>query len=212
MGTVELLGPLLLRGLGRTLRFQIQDAHHYRRFRETGRSVIFILWHARLLPLVYLHRQEGVVGLVSQHRDGEYIARVMQRMGFDTVRGSSTRGGSEALRELVRWLRRNRDLAITPDGPRGPARRVKAGVITVARLSGAPIIPVAAGSSRAWRARSWDEFVVPGPFARIQVRYGQGIHVPRSAGEEDLETYRRKVEEELNRLTDEVDGMEESKT
>lgn len=205
-----LLGPFLLSLLGGTLRFRVHDARHFLRFREDGRSVIFVLWHSRLLPLVYLHRKEGVVGLVSQHRDGEHIARVMARMGFGTVRGSSTRGGSEALRELVRSVRDHRDLAITPDGPRGPARKLKAGALTVARLTGAPLIPVAAGSRRAWRADSWDGFMVPRPFSTLHVRYGPALVVPRRASAGEVERLRIELEERLNRITDQVDGVEDS--
>jgi len=208
LGAATLLGPIFLSLLGTTLRFQVQDARHFLKYRQAGQNVIFVLWHSRLLPLVYLHRKEGVVGLVSQHRDGEYIARVMARMGFGTVRGSSTRGGSQALRDLVRSVREGRDLAITPDGPRGPARRLKPGALTVARLTGAPLIPVAAGGTRVWRARSWDGFMVPKPFSTLRVRYGPGVFIPRSSSDQELESHRTELEAELNRLTDQVDRGE----
>ncbi|TVR58766.1 MAG: DUF374 domain-containing protein [Gemmatimonadales bacterium] len=203
---VEVLGSGVLTGLGATLRYTVSETHHYAGFREAGRPVIFIFWHSRLLPLVHLHRGQGVVALVSHHRDGEYIARVIRRRGFEAARGSSTRGGSEALRDLVRWARKGRDIGITPDGPKGPARRLKLGAVTLGRITGLPLVPAAAAASRAWRARSWDRFVVPAPFARIHVRYAAPITIPRDASEEELESLRLRAESELNRITDQVDA------
>ncbi len=202
---VGLLGGGFLSLLGATFRYRVSETHHYTAFREEGRPVIFILWHARLLSLVHRHRGEGVVALVSRHRDGEYIARVIRRGGFEAARGSSTRGGGEALRDLVRWTRKGHDIAITPDGPKGPARRLKPGALTLARITGLPLVPAAAAASRSWRATSWDRFVVPAPFARIHVRYAPPIHVSRDASEEELEALRLQAESELNRITDEVD-------
>ncbi len=204
---VEFLGTAFVRTLGFTLRFRVSDVEHHQELRQAGQPVIFLLWHARLLPLSYLHRRQDVVALVSEHRDGEYLARVMQRMGFGTARGSSSRGGSRGLRELVHAARAGHDLAITPDGPRGPARELKVGALTVARLTGFPLVPVSAGGTRVWRASSWDRFMVPKPFATIRVKYGPPVKVARSASPEELEDHRVRLERELNRLTDEVDGV-----
>lgn len=206
---VSRAGSAFLSTLGATLRFDVEGAEPLRRLRAAGQPVIFALWHSRLLPLIHLHRNEGVVALVSKHRDGEYIARVMQRRGFGTARGSSTRGGVHGMRQLIRVARSGRDLAITPDGPRGPARVLKMGAITVARVGRLPIIPVTAGCSRSWRAGSWDRFMVPKPFARIEVRYAPPVHVPRDADEGELERLRQELEVTLNRITDEVDGVGE---
>jgi len=203
---VELLGSGFLAALGTTLRYTVSETHHYAPFREAGRPVIFILWHSRLLPLVHLHRGQGVVALVSHHRDGEYIARVIRRRGFEAARGSSTRGGTEGLRDLVRWARKGHDIAITPDGPKGPARRLKLGALTLGRVTGLPLVPAAAAASRAWRARSWDRFVVPAPFARLHVRYAAPISVPRDSSDAELESIRLRAESELNRITDQVDA------
>ena len=198
---VALGGGGFLRVLGGTLRFQVRGAEAFEQFRRQGRPVIFTFWHSWILPLAYLHRNEGAVVLVSRHADGEYIARVLEGMGFRTARGSSTRGGVQGLRELVRHLREGRDAAITPDGPRGPARRFKAGALVLARLTGAPVIPVGVRPGRCWRVNSWDRFVVPGPFARFQVEYGEPHFVPRDAEEEELNARARELEEVLNRLS-----------
>lgn len=203
---VGVSGSAFLSILGATLRFEVEGAGHYLPFRREGRPFIFALWHSRLLPLIHYHRNEGVVALVSQHRDGEYIAQVLERRGFGTARGSSTRGGAQGLRQLVRVARAGRDLAVTTDGPRGPARVFKMGALTLARLGGLPIVPVSAGGARVWRARSWDRMVVPKPFARLQVKYAPPVEVPRSLGDDGMEELRRHLEDELNRITDEVDG------
>jgi len=201
LGAISLFGTTLLRGLFATTRTTLVDAHHLEELREAGRPVVFVLWHGQLLPLVHQHREEGVAVLVSEHRDGEYIARVLERSGFETVRGSSTRGGTRGLKGLIRAARAGRDLGITPDGPRGPARRFKPGALLAAQVTGSVIVPIAGGASRAWQADSWDRFLVPRPFSRVVVAYGEGVVVPREATEEDRAELARGLERTLDRLT-----------
>ncbi len=202
---LELLGSAFLHLLGRSWRFEREGVEHFQAFRDRGEPVIFLFWHSRILPLAHLHRNEGAVVLISEHRDGELIARLVERRGFGTARGSSTRGGSRGLRGLLRALRNGHDLAITPDGPKGPPRRLKLGALVAAERSGAPLIPLSVGARRAWRVRSWDRFLVPHPFARIQVVYGPPVHVPRGASREEFVEIASRVDAELNRLTDLVD-------
>lgn len=159
---------------------------NYLRFRREGTPVVFVFWHGQLLPLVHYHRDEGIVVLVSEHADGEYITRVIERHGFGTARGSSTRGGTKGLKALIRAARAGKDLALTPDGPRGPAGDFKPGALAVAQTLGLPIIPVAAAASGGWRFNSWDGFLVPKPFARVALGYGEPVFVPRDATREDL--------------------------
>ncbi|TVP42228.1 MAG: DUF374 domain-containing protein [Gemmatimonadales bacterium] len=204
-GLLEVLGSGLLWFLGWSWRFDLHGREHFQSFREEGRPVIFLFWHSRILPLAHLHRNEGAVVLISRHRDGELIARLVERRGFRTVRGSSSRGGARGLRGLLRALREGSDLAITPDGPRGPARRLKAGPLLAAQRSGAPLILVGAGARRAWRVKSWDRFLVPWPFARVEVRYGPPIFVERDLDPRELEAVAAHVDAELNLLTDRVD-------
>ena len=135
----------------------------------------FALWHGELLPLLYHHRGQGVAVLISEHRDGELIARIAQRFGFRTVRGSTSRGASRALVGLVRELEQGHDVAITPDGPRGPAHAFAPGALIAAQRAGVPVIPVRASATRAWRLRSWDRFLIPKPFCRITVAYGSPV-------------------------------------
>lgn len=195
------IGRGLLASLFATTRCRREGAHHYLDFRRSGRPVIFVFWHGQLLPLVHYHRNEGIVVLVSEHADGEYISRVIRQYGFGTVRGSSTRGGVKGLKGLIRAAREGRDLGITPDGPRGPARQFKAGALRAAQVTGLPIIPLSTWPSRAWRLDSWDRFLVPKPFSRIQIVYGPARTVPRRADPRRLEDETRSLQEELDRLT-----------
>lgn len=196
---------LLNRLLGSS-RFDLHGTEHLERLRGEGRGCIYVLWHGRLLPLGYLHRGQGVVGLISRSEDGEHLARALGRWGFVAVRGSSSRGGSAALREVVRHAQAGRSVAITPDGPRGPRQKMKPGVIVAAQLTGLPIVPVAAGANRGWWFGGWDRFLVPKPFTRIRVVYGEPVEVPRELGEGAERQYMERLEGELNRLTRWVDG------
>ncbi|UCF19519.1 MAG: lysophospholipid acyltransferase family protein [Gemmatimonadota bacterium] len=202
---VESLGPYLFHGLYWGLRFEVEGSEHQQRTWEAGQPVVFITWHGRILPLLYLYRNRGLVMLVSRHRDGEYLARLGVRLGYDAVRGSSTHGGFESLRDLVRKVRAGRSLAITPDGPQGPREKFKPGALQVARLTGAPIIPVMAGCRRAWWVEGWDRFLVPKPFARIRVAIGKPHYVTREAGVRELADHARRLEVELQNLKATVD-------
>lgn len=189
-----------------SIRFQVRDQHHLDRLRAANRTVIFVLWHGRLLPLTYYHRGRGIATIISASSDGELIARVVERWDYAVVRGSSSRGGGAALRGLVSHARRGRDLAITPDGPRGPRQRMKPGALTAARLTGMPLLPLAAGCDRAWWFEGWDRFLVPKPFATVRIAYGRPYDVPRDADEARLGEIAADVEAELNRLVEETDA------
>jgi lysophospholipid acyltransferase (LPLAT)-like uncharacterized protein len=172
-----------------------------------GRTpVIYAVWHARilLLPCLYGGRRARV--LASRSRDGELVARFMTRFGLEAVRGSSSRGGASALRALLRSLLEGRDVVVVPDGPRGPREMLTPGVVALARLSGAPIVPVAVGASAEWRLRSWDEFRIPRPFARCVVRFGDPIYVARDGGAAAEEGARKDVEAALRALSWRVDA------
>lgn len=189
-----------------TTRVRRTGTEHFERFRRRGSPVIFVFWHGQLLPLVHHHRHEGIVVLVSEHGDGEYIARIIERNGFGTVRGSSTRGGIDGLRGLVRAARAGRDLAITPDGPRGPRAEFKPGALVAARMTGLPIIPLAVGSSAGWHLSSWDGFLVPKPLSTVRIEYLAPRFVPRSAPRDRLERMAAEIGADLDAATARVDG------
>jgi lysophospholipid acyltransferase (LPLAT)-like uncharacterized protein len=175
------LGVLLLRLLAATWRVRATGDEIVRGFRAARQPIVFTLWHGQMLPLLWHHRGQGVAVLISEHRDGEIVARVAAALGFRTVRGSTYRGADRALVGLVRELRAGRDVAVTPDGPRGPARQFAPGALVAAQRSGAPIVTVGMAASRAWRLRSWDGFMIPKPFARVVVAYGTATVEPGTA-------------------------------
>lgn len=167
-----------------------------------GRPYIAAFWHSRLLMAPTGWRSQAPLSvLISQHRDGEMIARTVHQFGVHTVRGSTTRGGSKALRELLLAVKNGSNVAITPDGPRGPCMRAQSGIILLARLSGAPIVPSTYSVSRRKLASSWDRFVIALPFSRGLYLWGAPIHVAHDADDEALETARLKLENTLNELT-----------
>lgn len=166
-----MLGRGFLQVLSRTWRIRVVNGEYVRDLRRTGRPFIFALWHGQLLPLLWHHRGEGVLILISEHRDGELVARAAQSLGYGLIRGSSTHGAERALISLVRELKSGHEVAITPDGPRGPAKSFAPGALVAAQRSDSYILPVAASADRAWRLRSWDRFIIPKPFARVTVAY-----------------------------------------
>jgi lysophospholipid acyltransferase (LPLAT)-like uncharacterized protein len=185
---VILVGRGFLNVLARTWRIRVVNGEHVLKLRASGLPFIFALWHGHLLPLLWHHRDEGVKVLISEHRDGEIVARAAESLGYGLIRGSSTRGADRALIALVRELQAGREVAITPDGPKGPAGKFAPGALIAAQRSSSFILPVAASASRSWRLKSWDRFMIPKPFARVTVAYGPPTKVlatnPRAALEE----------------------------
>ena len=181
-------GTFLIRLLGMTWRVRVVNGETVGAVRAAGQRVIFTLWHGELLPLLWAHRGQGIAVVISEHRDGEIIAQIAERLGYATVRGSSSRGGGRALIGLMRAVQAGRDGAVTPDGPRGPAHVFAPGAAIAAQRTGAPLVMVRATASRAWRLKSWDRFLVPKPFASVRVTYGPIAPVtagsPREAAEE----------------------------
>ncbi|MBA3404205.1 MAG: lysophospholipid acyltransferase family protein [Gemmatimonadaceae bacterium] len=186
-----LTGSAALRAIASTWRFRIRGGEHLASLRAAGTPFIFSLWHGQLLPLIWHHRGQHVAILVSEHRDGELIARIARSIGYRLIRGSTTRGGGRALLALVRTLEAGTEVAVTPDGPRGPAFEFAPGALVAAHRTGAPLLPVAAHADRAWRLSSWDGFIIPKPFARVTVAYGAPVRVdaesPRGAAAQSPE-------------------------
>ncbi len=187
LGRAEPLVTALVAGLVRLLaatwRYRVQGWEHVAAARASGRPVIYVLWHSRILPLLYHRRGEGVALLISRHRDGGYLAELSERWGYRVVRGSSRRGGEAGLLGLVRYLRQGGEVALTPDGPRGPAERMKPGALAAAQHANALVIAAGAQASSAWWIESWDRFCLPRPFARVAVAYSApfGVEVGKDA-------------------------------
>jgi lysophospholipid acyltransferase (LPLAT)-like uncharacterized protein len=197
---VAAIGFALVGILARTWRYRLVHRERAQVFYDEHRPFIFALWHNRILPLLYAHRDEAMVLLISRHRDGGYLATFAERLGYRFVRGSTQRGADVGLRGVVRALKEGCVVAMTPDGPRGPAERVKPGVVAAAQHAGVPIIPATARLSRAWRLSSWDRFCIPKPFARIDVVYGVPLEI--GVGKAGLRAGIAAVEQSLRAVGD----------
>jgi lysophospholipid acyltransferase (LPLAT)-like uncharacterized protein len=186
----------VIRLLAATWRFEVRNDE---RWRAARRPQVFILWHETLLPLLWLHRNQGVAIVVSEARDGQYLSDLATALGYRAVRGSSSRGGARALLGAVRQLQAGRSVAFTPDGPRGPRREIKPGFVAAAQRGRGLIVPVHAEADRAWRLHSWDRFMIPKPLARVRVTYGQTFEV--SEGEAGLAEGMARAIEGLNEVS-----------
>ncbi len=169
-----------------------------------GEQVILAFWHEQLVMMPFPYRGPRACIMVSRHRDGELIARAVRPLGVVTVRGSSTRGWSGGLKSMLRVFRGGADLAFAPDGPRGPRYVAKSGVIQVARVTGAPIFPIAAAAAWSTRAGSWDRLIIPFVFSRIVYAAGPPLRVSHDADAEEIESVRATLERELTRLSGEA--------
>ena len=202
------LAYLLVRGIAGTIRYKLNDGAGLFKGEPRG-QLIFAFWHNRLALSVILYRRyilkfapaRRIAGMVSASRDGALLARIFEHFGVEPVRGSSSRRGGQALLELTTWAERGCDLAITPDGPRGPAYQVQEGVISTAQFTGLPIVPVSYHLNWKIRSKGWDRFQVPLPFARCEITTGQVMRVPREADDAEREALRQRLEAELRAIT-----------
>jgi len=173
---------------------------------QENRPFVLAFWHGRLLMMPYCWNREKTMNmLISQHRDGQFIARTVARFGIRTVIGSSSHGGSAAVRSMLKALKAGESVGITPDGPRGPGFRASSGVVTLACLAGAAVVPVSFSTTAGLMLKSWDRFLVPWPGRRGVFVWGQPVIVPRNADGDTLEACRQEVERALNAATHEAD-------
>ena len=203
--TVPWLAAGAMRWLCRLLRTVHVGRAYPERCWARGERIIVAFWHGRLLMMPFVYPGKPGAILISQHRDGEYIGRIATRLGFEVIRGSATRGGMRALKQMIRAIKGRLNLVITPDGPQGPRAKVKSGIIEMARLTGAPIVPVSFSASRRRFLKSWDAFLVPVPFSRAVYIWGEPIYVPRTATKDEVAKHQEALEERLNLLTMKAD-------
>jgi lysophospholipid acyltransferase (LPLAT)-like uncharacterized protein len=197
----------IIRGVSATLRYRWD--RDPARLSAAGQPYIFCFWHNRLPLSVVMYRQYvravgrtgGMTALVSASRDGALLSRVLELLGIQPVRGSSSRRGAQALLELNSWLERGHNAAITVDGPRGPRYQVKPGVVGLAQVTGRAIVPASYRLSRKWTLRSWDRFQIPLPFSTCSFIFDEPVSIPRDLSEEEREATRREVERRLTELT-----------
>lgn len=197
----------MMAALGRTWRFVIEGGDAYESIVAAGQRPILACWHGRILPGTVFWRDRGLVVLVSENFDGEWIARIIKRFGFGSARGSSSRGGVKALVQMKRLMTQGHGTAFTLDGPRGPAGRAQPGALWLSSATGQPILPFHVEAASAWHAKSWDRAQVPMPFTRVAVAIGPPFRVAAGADGAELEQRRLDLEAELLRLRDRAVAM-----
>ena len=205
---VGVFGSITIRLLFSTMRIkEIPDGYSLNLERQ-GKYAIYAFWHAHMLLPCYVGRNRNVKVLISQHRDGEYIAQIVQRLGYGVARGSTTRGGAKALLRMIKKIKEESiSLAITPDGPKGPRFVAQSGAILLGQKTQYPIIPVMIYLSKYWELPSWDKFCIPKPFSKARIFYGNPILVPFKLEKLEMEEYRAALEDELIRLENESESI-----
>ena len=194
------LGYPLINALGHTLRWRVEGLNHLDAILASGRQPVMAFWHGRILPATYYFRRRGIVVITSENFDGEWIARIIERFGYGTARGSTTRGGRKAMLQLVRDMEQGKPSGFTLDGPRGPARVAQPGAIWLARATGNPVLPFHLEASSHWTTGSWDRTQIPRPFSTVALAVGAPLEVPREATEEQMESARQDLERRLAAL------------
>lgn len=198
--TIATLGYPFMALLGRTLTWKVEGRQHLEAVEASGRQPIFAFWHGRILPATLYFQRRGIVVITSENFDGEWIARIIERFGYDTARGSTSRGGRRALLQLVKDMKAGKPAAFTLDGPRGPAKQAQPGAVWLAGATGNPLVPFHIEASHHWTARSWDQSQVPRPFATAAIVIGAPIDVPGEADEAAREQRRGDLEASLASL------------
>jgi lysophospholipid acyltransferase (LPLAT)-like uncharacterized protein len=196
------LGYPIINALGHTLRWRTEGLEYLDAIRASGRQPVMAFWHGRILPATFYFRRRGIVVITSENFDGEWIARIIERFGYGTARGSTSRGAVKAMRQLVDDMKEGRPAGFTLDGPRGPARVAQAGAVWLASATGNPLLPFHLEASSHWSLRSWDRTQIPKPFSRVALVVGRPIEVSRGASPEILEQTRRDLERQLTALED----------
>jgi lysophospholipid acyltransferase (LPLAT)-like uncharacterized protein len=204
---ISILGYRLISLLGSTLSWRTEGLQHFDALINGGVQPIMGFWHGRILPAAYYFRRRGIVVITSENFDGEWIAGIIERFGYGTARGSSSRGGHRALRQLARDLSRGSPAGFTLDGPRGPARVAQPGAVWLAKATGHPVLPFHLEADRHWTLNSWDRTQIPKPFATVALVVGEPFEVPRDADDERIEVARCELEERLRALEARARGL-----
>ena len=199
-GLISALGYPIIAALGSTFRWREDGASQYQRVLDSGRRPIMAFWHGRILPATVYFRRRGIVVITSENFDGEWIAGIIERFGYGTARGSTSRGAVRALVQLKRDMAAGRPAAFTLDGPRGPARVAQPGAIWLAKATGNPILPFHIEANRFWTANSWDRTMVPKPWATVAMAIGEPMEIARDADETAIEAGRIDLEARLAAL------------
>ena len=197
---ISIVGYRLIAALGATLRWRVEGLERFDATFEHGHRPIMAFWHGRILSATYYFRRRGIVVITSENFDGEWIAGIIERFGYGTARGSSSRGGLRALLQLKRDMASGRPAGFTIDGPRGPARVAQAGAVWLSKATGHPVVPFHLEADRCWTLKSWDRTQIPKPFATMAVVIGEPFVVPADADDAALEQWRVHLETVLRGL------------
>jgi lysophospholipid acyltransferase (LPLAT)-like uncharacterized protein len=197
---IAALGYRAVALLGSTLRWRTEGLAHLDRIAAGGRQPIMAFWHGRILPATYFFRRRGIVVITSENFDGEWIAGIIERFGYGTARGSTSRGGLKALLQLRRDMADGKPAGFTLDGPRGPARVAQAGAVWLAKATGNPVLPFHAEAARHWQVRSWDRTQIPKPYSTVALVVGEPIEVAADAADADVEQARLTLQDRLGTL------------
>jgi len=197
---IPVLGYPVIAGLASTFKWRVEGAEHYQQVLHSGRQPIMAFWHGRILPATAYFRNRGIIVITSENFDGEWIAGIIERFGYGTARGSSSRGAVRALVQLKRDMAAGKPAAFTLDGPRGPAKVAQPGAVWLAKATGNPIVPFHIESDRHWTANSWDRTQIPKPWSNVAIAIGDPIEVPPDASEAVLENARVLLESRLREL------------
>jgi lysophospholipid acyltransferase (LPLAT)-like uncharacterized protein len=197
---ISVLGYRVVRALGATLRWRTEGLEHYDAIVQSGRQPVMAFWHGRILPATYYFRRRGIVVITSENFDGEWIAGIIERFGYGTARGSTSRGARKALLQLTRDMAAGRAAGFTVDGPRGPARVAQAGAVWLAKATGNPVLPFHLEADRYWEVNSWDRTQIPKPFSTVAIAMGEPFDVAPDAGEHDITRAREELDARLHAL------------
>ena len=197
---ISALGYPIVAALGSTLRWRAEGLEHLEEVVRGGRQPIMAFWHGRILPATVYFRRRGIVVITSENFDGEWIAGIIERFGYGTARGSTSRGGRKALRQLTREMAAGRPAAFTLDGPRGPARVAQAGAVWLAKTTGNPVVPFHIEADRHWTLNSWDRTQIPKPFAVSAIAIGEPLFVDKDTDAAGLEIVTRALQQQLQAL------------
>jgi len=197
---IAALGYPLIALLGRTLRWRVDGAEHLDTIAASSRPPVMGFWHGRILPATYYFRRRGIVVITSENFDGEWIARIIERFGYGTARGSTSRGARRALLQLRRDIEAGRPAGFTLDGPRGPAKQAQSGAIWLAGATGSPLLPFHIEAARHWTLRSWDRTQIPKPFTTMALAIGRPIFVAGAPDDAIIEEKREELERALGSL------------
>ena len=191
------LGWIVIKLLGKSCFIKREGWHYIDDLKKNNKRYLYVLWHGRIFIPIYLHRNEGINAMVSLHRDGEMIAHALHKLGYHTVRGSSTRGGNEAFHNMVASLKKGHVGTIIPDGPKGPRHKLKPGTIYIAQQSDAYLVPVSFSADKNFEFKSWDRFHLSFPFSKNVIIYGKPVKVSKESKPEELEKIRFQFEKEM---------------